>query len=101
MILVLVLEMLQRFLRLSQDLVLPCKQLGSKILALLLIHEGLFVGWLVAFVGWLIVFGSSQHYPELLPTRLPARVTLLAGRAYSGDPTAKQLGFTRKGRLAR
>ena len=58
-ILVLVLQVLQRVARLFQDVVLPDEQLGAEIVALPLIHEGFFVGGPVA-VRPLAFFSGGQ-----------------------------------------
>src|SRR6266567_1785022 len=41
---VLFLQRLQRDSRFAQDLVLPCQQLGAKVIALAIVHERLFFG---------------------------------------------------------
>src|ERR1044072_4694673 len=85
MVLVLVLQVLQRIARFPQDLVLPHLQLGAEILALPLVHERLSVGRpitvqavegllgqrMAVFLGHaLLLFFLPQH-----PTATPCTAT--------------------------
>src|ERR1700732_2561574 len=92
MILVLVLKMLQRLLRLLENVVLPRQQLVAKILALALVHEWLFVGRSIVLVLVQLrsgtVFVEARHGTVLVLVRthgIPAhkRALLLARALYS------------------
>ncbi len=96
MILALVLEMLQRLLRLLEDLLAPIEQFEPEIFALPFVHERLFVGRtvnphqvrgrfrdLAVFVGLFdraAVFALYQLHESLLP---PSREAPLAPRLIS------------------
>src|SRR5262249_52463609 len=70
MVLILILEMLQRLLRLLEDVFFPVEQLLAEVFPLALAHERLFVGWPIA------LFLLTQHPLAVLP---PCRALLLVG----------------------
>src|SRR5262245_47070164 len=97
MVLVLVLQVLERFLGLFQDVFPPCQELAAEVVPLPLIHEGLFVARpiilslfrAVGTVGPAMTIGAVriEYAVSVLlfhcdPTHT-TRASLLAGRAYS------------------
>src|SRR3954465_7168460 len=100
MVLILVLQMLQRVARFLEDLVLPHLELAAEIVALPLVHERLFTGrpltvkavmgllrqrMAVLFGDALLLFFLPQHSPQLRAPSVPAR------QAYSRRLRGRQL----------